>query len=108
MGLFRRKKDSEKVSEDRQLVSTNEKTVDSLIILAKGNDEFVQQLKLLQEKLKYLTPTETAKDYDKKIKNQIEDLRIVLVKADGQELPKKAENILTQIQVLISDRNANI
>ena len=108
MGLFRRKKEADKVMEDRELVSHNEKSIEALIVLAGKNEEFINELRLLKEKLKYLTPTDAAKDYDKKIKNQIEDLRIILVKSEGQDLPKKAETIRTQIEVLISDRNANI
>ena len=108
MGLFRKKKMADKVIEDREFVSRNEKSVEALIVLAGQNEDLQKQLHLLKEKLKYLVPSEAAKDYDKKIKNQIEDLRIILVRSEGQDLPKKAETILRQIMVLISDRNANI
>lgn len=104
---FFKKKQSTAVQEDRELVAKNEKSIEALIVLAGDNEDFKKQLRLLQEKLKYLTPSETVKDYDKKIRNEIEDLRIILNKSEG-ELPKKAENTLKQILVLIGDRNANM
>lgn len=108
MCLFKRRKQSDKALEDRKLISTNEKSIDVLIVLAGENEEFIKKLHGLKEKLKYLIPSDNVKDFDKKIKDQIEDLRIVLIKSDGQELPKIAENILTQINVLICDRNTKI
>ena len=108
MGLLRRKKKSEKVTEDRELVSGNERSIETLTILAEKNEGLIKELRLLKEKLKYLVPSDAAKEYDKKIKNQIEDLRIILVKSEGQDLPKKVDTILTQIKVLIGDRNTNI
>ena len=108
MGLFSRKKASVKVSEDRELISTNEKSFEALVALAGENEEYKQKLRRLQEKVKFLTPAEGVKDYDKKIRNAIEDLRIILVKAAGEELPKKAESALVNIEVIISDRNAHL
>ena len=107
---FRRKKASEKVIDNRELISTNERSIESLIVLARDDEELIQKFRRLQEKLKYLTPSKDGKviDYDKKIKNLIEDLRIVLVKADGEPMPPKGETLLRQIELAIADRNAKV
>ena len=111
MGLFFKKKNSVKSAEDKDLVSENERSVDALIILAQqANDEqFVEQLKQLKEQIKYLIPSteDKVRDYDKKIKNLLGDLRIALVKGDS-EITVKAGNLLTQIKLAIADRNAKL
>ena len=109
MGIFGKKKMSVKVRNDRELIGENEKAVDALIILAGDNESLVQQLQEIKEKIKYLLPSEDGKvyDFDKKIKNLIEDTRIALVKADG-EASKKVDNALLQIKLVISDRNAKL
>ena len=109
MCFFRKKRVSEKVATDRDLVSANERAVEALLVLAENNEQLQGELKALKEKLKYLTPSEEGKilDFDKKIKNLIEDMRIALVKADG-ETNKKVENALTQIKLAIADRNAKM
>lgn len=109
MGLFRKKKASQKNGEDRELISENERAVESLLILSAGNEEMEKDLRSLKEKLKYLTPSDDGKiyDYDKKIRNLIEDMRIALIKADG-ETNKKVEGALLQLKLTIADRNAKI
>ena len=111
MGLFFKKKNSVKSAEDKDLVSENERSVDALIILAEQakDEEFVEQLKQLKEQIKYLIPSteDKVRDYDKKIKNLLGDLRIALVKGDS-EITVKANNILTQIKLAIADRNTKI
>ena len=111
---FRRKKVSEKVYDNRELISHNERAVAALIVLAEGDEELIEEFRQLQEKIKYLTPSNNGKvvDCDKKIKNLIEDLRIVLVKADKKSedegLSAKASSLLKQIKLTIADRNARI
>ena len=111
MGLFHRKKAADKSLEDKELISENERSVDALIVLAQqaNNEQFVVELKQLKEKIKYLIPStdDKVRDYDKKIKNLIGDLRIALVKGDS-EVSVKANNLLTQIKLAIADRNAKI
>lgn len=109
MGLFRKKRVSEKIGNDRELIIENERAIDALIILAADNEKIVNELKGIKEKLKYLTPSEDGKiyDFDKKIKNLIEDMRIALVKADG-ETSKKVENALLQLKLTIADRNTKL
>ena len=109
MCFFKKKKNSEKVKQDRDLISENEKAIDALIVLAVNNSDIINEFKDIKEKIKYLIPSEkdNVRDYDKKIKNLIADLRIVLVKNDS-ELTIKANKILTQIKLAIADRNVNI
>lgn len=109
MCFFRRKKVVDKVKEDRELVETNSKAIDALVILANDNVVIVNELKGLQEKLKYLIPSDNSKvvDYDKTIKNKIGDLRIILIKSDG-EVTKKATEILTDIKLAVADRNTKL
>ena len=108
-GLFGKKKGAAKTSEDRELVSENERSVNALIVLADGDDVLVEKLKNLQEKLKYLIATDNGKviDFDKKIRNLIGDLRIALTKADG-ETNKKVQNLLRDLELTLADRNAKL
>jgi len=109
MCFFRKKKTGAKAKEDRELVNANSKAIEALLLLAQKNDDLVKDLKRIQEKLKYLIPTENAKvlDYDKAIKNKIGDLRIVLTKSEG-ETTKKASDLLLDIEMTVADRNAKI
>ena len=109
MCFFKKKKVADKVKEDRELVETNSKAIDALVVLAKDNVVIADELKALQEKLKYLIPSENSKvvDCDKTIKNKLGDLRIVLTKSDG-ESTKKANDILTDIKLAVADRNTKL
>ena len=102
-------KASVKTQEDRELIEHNYKSVETLIVLAEGNERMREQLKELQEKLKYFIAAETkeVQACDKKIKDLIGDMRIALTKGDG-ETTKKAENLLTQIKLTIADRNTKM
>lgn len=107
MFLFKKKRVADKTKEDRELISENSKSIDSLLVLASGNENLSEELKVLQEKLKYLIPSSDSKilEYDKTIKNKIGDLRIVLVKADGEDSPKIAR-IVTDLNLAVADRNS--
>lgn len=113
MGLFSifgsKKTTSEKVGSNRELISENERSIDALILLAGDNEEIVNKLKEVKEKIKYLIPSDNPKvaEYDTKIKNFIEDMRIALVKAEG-EFDKKVKSILMQIELAIADRNSKL
>ncbi len=108
MGLFK-KKNSQNNTKDRELISQNEKAIDALLILAEKDENLVEKLKELKEKIKYLVPSPDDKiyDFDVKIKRHIEDMRIALVKSDG-ETSKKVENALADIRLNIADRNAKL
>lgn len=105
MCLFKKKKNlAKKNSDDRALIEANSRAISLLMILSEDK-EFNKSLLKLQEELKYLTPSIEDKIYsfDKKIQNLIEDLKIVLTKNGMPEV--KANNLLKEIRVMISDRN---
>lgn len=101
--------DKDKVKEDREIIEANSKAIEALVVLADDNDEMKNELKELQEKLKYLVPSGDFKviDGDKKIKNLIGDLRIALTKSDGDD-SKKVERNLQEIKLAVADRNARV
>ncbi len=107
--FFKKKRVSDKVKEDEELVKRNSCSIDALIIIAEKNVEIVNDLKILQEKLKNLIPSSNSKVFDKdeEIKNKIGDLRIILIKADG-EITKKAKEIITDINIAIADRKTDL
>lgn len=108
MGVFHRKKESEKAVDDREQIDANARAVEVLIVLADKNAALVAQLRALQEQLKYLTPSadSAVTKYDQKIKHLIEDLKIVLTRADNGQTPPKAIDGIMQIKVAILERNA--
>lgn len=107
MGIFRKKAKSLKNSVDVELVEFNTNFFDSLIVLADDNKEIVTELKKLQEQIKYLIPsvTEEVLNMDKKIKNTLEDIRIILIKDNQSE---KIAGALKDLKVLIADRNTKV
>ncbi len=113
MGLFGfGKKTSDKVKEDRELVEFNATSINSLIVLADdGSDDnaLIDELKELQEKLKYLIASEKSDvvDKDKKIKNLIEDIKVYLAKG-GNDKIAKVESAIKQIKLAVADRSAYI
>ena len=111
MGLFHKHKSVDDVKKDKQLIGECANAIDALLVLAEqSQDENIKsEFKGIQEKIKYLIASDNDKvyDYDKKIKNLIDDLRIVLVKNDS-ELNAKANKIITQIKLAIADRNVHI
>ncbi len=100
---------AEKTLDDRELIAENSKAVEALFVLAEDNASLVEELKALQEKLKYLMPSDDSKvtEYDKKIKNLIGDMRIALTKSDGED-SKKTDAILTDLKLAVADRSAKM
>lgn len=108
--IFKKRKSvAEKTLDDRELVATNSKAMDALVVLAKDNEDIIEELKSLQETMKYLVPSDDSKviDYDKKIKNLIGDMRIALTKSDGED-SKKTDELLTDLKLAIADRNTKV
>lgn len=95
--------------DDRELIARNSKALEALVIIAGDNAEIICELRGLQEKLKYLIPSDNPKviGYDKTIENKIGDLRIALTKSDG-EVTKKATDIITDIKLAVADRNTRL
>lgn len=109
MCIFKRKKASDKVKDDRELIEFNAKSMDSLIVLAKDNQELISRLRDLKEAVKYLIPSDNSKvvDYDKTIKNKIGDLRIALTKSNGEN-SKKIDEAIGDLKLSIADRNIRL
>lgn len=110
MCFFRKKKTlANKNVYDRNLIENNYKSMETLIVLS-TDQTFTLSLKKVQEELKYLTPSVSDKvcGYDKKIKDCIEDLKIVLTKDGNVQDNAKAKRLVQDIKVLIAERNAII
>ena len=107
--LFGKKKTADVVKQDREDIATNASKMDALIVLAGDNVEVKKEMEELKEQLKYLRPSEDSKvnDYEKKIKNLIDDLKIALNKSDG-ESTDKAKKLIKNIKLAIAERNAKI
>lgn len=123
MCFFRKEKVADKTKYDRDLIEANSRAVEALIVLAKEKMATVEALKTVQEKIKYLKPSNDTKviHYDEVIKNKIGDLRIVLTKSDKTvkcehetlskvefEIGREAEKLLTDIKLAIADRNTRL
>lgn len=106
--FFKRKNlAKEKTNEDRSLIDVNYKSIETLIVLS-TDKEFTDELKKMQEQLKYLIPSADDKvyEYDKKIKNGIGDLKICLTKDGDAKNSVRAKQSIQNIKVLIAERNA--
>lgn len=106
MCFFRKKKVSDLTTQDRELIEFNAKSVESLIVLAKGNFDLIKELNVLKEKIKYLIASDKAKiyDYDKAIKNKIGDLKIALTRSEGAD-NKSIQQLIAEIDLAVADRN---
>ena len=105
MCLFKKNKTSEKTLNDRELIESNSKSIESLIVLASDNTLLIGEFAAIKEKIKYLIPSSNSKiiDKDKQIKNTIGDLRIALT--NGQS-DNKTNELITDLKLVIADRNA--
>ena len=103
MCLFRKKKVAVKTQDDKELIAVNSKSIEALIVLAKDNIDIVETLKELQEKINNFKVI----DYDKLIKNKIDDLRMVLIKFDSV-VQSDVEKLIVAIKLAIADRNTKL
>lgn len=106
MWLFRKKTASEKTLNDRELIASNAKAIESLIVLA-HDDSLNSDFADIKEKIKYLIPSSNPKviDKDKQIRNAIGDLRIALTKSSGKS-DERTNDLITDLKLVIADRNA--
>lgn len=107
MCLIHRKKDSLKTSEDGELIDHNYKSIDSILALVNNNETIKKELTEIREKLRFLIPSPKSEIYkfDKKIQDEIGEMRIACVKEKDSE---KITEYMAQIKLLIADRNAKI
>ena len=103
MLFFKKKTAAEKTANDRSMVEDNSLYVDALIAISKSAP-IIAKLKELKEKLKYLISSDNAKvvDCDKKIKNQLEDIKLAIVKEKPDE---KLLDMISEVYVIIAERN---
>jgi hypothetical protein len=100
-----RKKDVAKINQsDRDLINYNSKTIDVLVSMS-NSESFINALNALKPKLKYLIPSTNKNviEYDKKIKNLFEDMKIVLSKNNKDE--EKSMSMIKETERLIAERN---
>ena len=90
MGLFdvfKKKNKREEILKNKHSAEGLASNVDVLISLARENEEVVDLLEQLQDKVKYFNPTDN-KDVltlDTKISHRIDDLKIAINKAKAKE-----------------------
>ena len=103
MLFFKKKTAADKTANDRSIVEDNSLYVDALIAISKS-ETLTVKLKELREKLKYLISSDNAKvlDCDKKIKNQLEDIKLAIVKEKPEE---KLLDMINEVYVIIAERN---
>lgn len=106
MWFFKKKRTTDLVKEDRELVNYNRDTVNILLELAKDDEDLKKELKQLQNELQYLIPSklETVLNADKKIKSALNEVKTYLA---GKEKSKISAS-LTDVRVLIAERNRNL
>ena len=95
--LFGNKK---KISQDvlrasSYLIQDNATSMDVLISMARDDEAVVERLKKIQDKVKYLSPSESKEvaDCDKRITAKIGDIKILLVKAKTDMFEKVNEEL---------------
>lgn len=105
MFLKKKKSLTEINIEDRKLIESNAKSFETLLVLSK-TEEFNRELKRIQNKIMYLgaSTNEKVLDFDKKIKETIDDLKISLTKDGDTENNLKATKLLKDIEILITER----
>ncbi|MDE7257369.1 MAG: hypothetical protein K2N50_05390 [Clostridia bacterium] len=112
--LLKKKKEPQHVN-DRELIAENCKSVNSMLILAGATSNIAVALKNLQEKLKYLVPSEKIDviEYDEVIKTKLCSLEAFLKKSyNGLSSPdtdsateSETARRITEIEVIVADRN---
>lgn len=97
---FGKKKSNKIAAEDRALIERNANAVGVLIALCD-----CKEFRVLQEKLKYLKPSDNKKalDYEAKIKNALDDAKIELKRAKNDQT-KVVSDTVRKIECLIAER----
>ena len=106
----KRNRNIDKRKDDRTLIAENARAAAALVEYAKSYDALLDEIYRIREKIKYLIPSEDGKirDYDLKIKDLIEDLRINFEKTEPNEPNKKIDSLLVQLKTAIAERDARI
>lgn len=106
--FFKKKKTPTEMNrEDRKLIEANAKAFETLLVLSQS-EEFNKELKRVQTQVTYLTSSTSEKvmNFDKKIKETIDDLKISLTKDGHAESNSKAPKLLHDVELLIAERGS--
>lgn len=108
--LFKKRRGNETekdiLNESKALIAANAQMIEVLLVLAKGKEKTISELKSIQDKLKYLSPStnEKVKIIDEKIKDELGDLKIELNKKKD-EMDDKVQTHLENIRLKIAERS---
>ena len=99
------KQDYTMISKDR--LDDMASTFDILIELAKDNEKLKEKISLVQDKIRYSTPSESKiiAEKDRRIEERISDLKLKLARAKVKGTYYGCERLLTEIELLIVERN---
>lgn len=105
--FFKKRRMAADNKEDRELIEFNSKSIDVLLTLTE-NEELQAELRKIQEEIKFLIPSPDGKifDFDKKIKAQIEDMKILFTKNADGKMESKIKDAIRELKVLIAERNS--
>ena len=107
--FFKKRKMATDNKEDRELVEYNSKSIDVLLVLAENDAIITNELKKIKEELKFLIPSHepTIFDFDKKIKAQVEDIKILFTKNTDGKMDEKIKDAIRDLKILIAERNSH-
>lgn len=82
-------------------------TFEILVELAKENEKLKEKISLVQDKIRYSTPSQnkTIAEKDRRIEERISDLKLKLARAKTKGTYYGCERLLTEIELLIVERN---
>lgn len=91
----------------KDLIASNAQLVEVLLVLAKGKENTIKELKSIQDTLKYLSPStnEKVKAIDEKIRDGLGDLKIELNKKKDEEKDDKVDACIENIRLKIAERS---
>jgi uncharacterized protein YigA (DUF484 family) len=84
--------------------------LETLMFLAKDNLEIHERIKQLQNQIAFANPSEKKQvaSWDERIKSQIADLKIALVRAKSKGIYHSCNRIITQIELFLIERQEKI
>ena len=102
---FRRKRIGQIYTEDRKCILLSSQEIDVLIALDDG--KYRERLEELKDELLYVSPRENKEvfEIDKKIRDKVQDLKLILNKTQDIE-DETIDNKISHIIVMIKERDA--
>lgn len=107
-----KKKGNKKTEKDvlntsKDLIAANAQTIEVLVVLAEGDASIIKELRTVQDKLQYLSPStnEKVKAIDEKINDELGDLKIELSKSKAEDRADKVQTHLKNINLKIAERS---